>query len=569
MFKESKKFQVSLFGMVYQFPIGVKKMLDKSWSPSFRKLIFEKIDEKRYAVLYSEIPSRPNFPVNVWVGLEIIKYLFDYTDEELIQQWHFNLLTAYALGQEGLGELTLSIRTIYYNRERLLEYEGETGCNLLEQEFRSITDDALKQLKLDTGIQRMDSSFVGSFIKQMSRLELVVKVLQNFYHDLPEIEQKQWQPLLIDYLEEEGQHLSFRLRRAEVEGHLQKLGEYLFKLHQAYADDDTLTGLQSYRHLGRVLSEQYQVTNDTEKTVIEIKPAKEVSASSLQNPADEGATYRVKGGEAHGGYIFNVSETCAPSNPAQLLTDTATYPNTKADEAIAAERVPVIKQRMALEEMITDAGFTGEVSEKVCNKEEVILIPTEILGKKLSPDELYLKDFQFMNGVVIACPASKAPESIVYKENKGRWIIHFSREQCSTCPLVAKCPVGEQKKFYGLSFNDRQSVIAQRRQEFNREEYRDKCRLRPAVEGTISQFKHRMRNEKLRIRGFSRVRNAIILMAIGINFGRIWAYLMDKQNVPALSTVFIISLLVFIVILFNIWDKTRKSLHLSEPVHVF
>jgi len=67
MFQENKKkFQVNLFGMVYQFPLGVKKMLGKSWAPAFRKLVFEKIDESRYAVLFSDIPSRPNFPVNVW-----------------------------------------------------------------------------------------------------------------------------------------------------------------------------------------------------------------------------------------------------------------------------------------------------------------------------------------------------------------------------------------------------------------------------------------------------------------------------------------------------------------------
>ena len=312
MFRENKKFQVSLFGMVHQFPLGVKKMLDKSWAPAFRKLVFDKIDESRYAALYSDIPSRPNFPVNVWVGLEIIKGLFDYTDEELVEQWHFNLLTAYALGQEGLGELTLSIRTIYYNRERLLECEGRTGCNLLEQEFQSLTDDALKKLGLDAKIQRMDSSFVGSYIKQMSRLELVVKVLQNFFNDLPEAEEKHWQPLLADYLGEEAQHLSFRLRRSEVEGHLKKAGEWLFKLHQAYADDDTLSGLKNYQHLGRILSEQYQVTNDKKKTIIELKPAKEVSASSLQNPADDEATYRIKGGVAHKGYLFNVTETPVP-----------------------------------------------------------------------------------------------------------------------------------------------------------------------------------------------------------------------------------------------------------------
>jgi hypothetical protein len=157
--------------MVHQFPVSMMKRLDKSWAPAFRKLIFEKIDERRYADLYSRVDSRPNFPVNIWVGLEILKGMFDYTDEELIDQFHFNLLTARALGQDNLGDITLSERTIYYNRERLLSFEARTGRNLLEEEFQSITDEALAKLKINTQVQRMDSSMVGSFIKQMSRLD--------------------------------------------------------------------------------------------------------------------------------------------------------------------------------------------------------------------------------------------------------------------------------------------------------------------------------------------------------------------------------------------------------------
>lgn len=559
MFRENnKKYQVSLFGMVHQLPLGVKKMLDESWAPAFRKLIFEKIDEKRYAVLYSDIASRPNFPVNVWVGLEIIKGLFDYTDEELMHQWHFNLLTAYALGEEVLGELTLCIRTVYYNRERLLEYEERTGCNLLEEEFKSITDDALKELGVDTRTQRMDSSFVGSFIKKMSRLEIAVKVLQNFYKELPEIERKRWQSLLAEYLDEEAQHLSFRLKRSEVEAHLKKVGEWLFKLHEAYADDETISGLKSYQHMGRVLGEQFQVIQEKEEVTIEVKPAKEISSSSLQNPADDTATFRRKGEEDNQGFVFDVAETCAPVNPVQLLTDASLYPNTITDEAIAVERVPEIKERTGAREMITDAGFTGEASEKVCDAEGVVLIPTEVKGRKLSEDEISLKDFQFTEGIITVCPAGQSPAKEIHQEEKERWVVRFSREHCEGCPMLDKCPVIERQKFYSLYFDDRQAVVAQRRQKLNQEDYREKCHLRPAVEGTVSQFKRKMHNGKLRVRGIGRVRNVIMAMAIGINFRRIWAYLEEKKRELASSSSFIVVLFATLALIFTCkWTRKR------------
>jgi len=49
---------------------------------------------------------------------------------------------------------------------------------------------------------------------------------------------------------------------------------------------------------------------DSGQTTIKIKPGKEISASSLQNPADDEATFRHKDSEDHKGYLFNVAETC-------------------------------------------------------------------------------------------------------------------------------------------------------------------------------------------------------------------------------------------------------------------
>ena len=371
------------------------------------------------------------------------------------------------------------------------------------------------------------------------------------------MEQQRWKEPLKDYLEEEAQHLSFRLKRSEVEAHLKKVGEWLFKLHEAYADEESINGLKSYQHIGRVLGEQFQVRQEKGGATIEVKPAKEISSSSLQNPADDTATFRRKGEEDHQGYVFNVAETCSTANPVQLLTDIALYPNVVSDEAIAMERVPEIKERTSVDEMITDAGFTGEASEKVCDAEGVALIPTEVKGRKLAEDELSLKDFQFAEGGIAACPAGQPPTKEIHNEAKERWVVHFSLEQCGGCPMIDKCPVVERQKFYSFSFNDRQTVVAQRRKKLNQEDYKEKCRLRPAVEGTVSQFKHKTHNEKLKVRGDGRVRNVIITMAIGINFRRIWAYLKEKNRELASSLAFACVLLITLAIIFTRkWTRT-------------
>jgi hypothetical protein len=561
MFKENQKHrQVIIYGMVHQFSVGVMKRLDKSWAPTFRKIIFEKIDERRYAELYSDIESRPNFPVNIWVGLEILKWLFDYTDEELLDQFHFNLLCARALGQDNLGDITLSERTIYYNRQRLLDYEIKSGRNLLEEEFKAITEDSLSKLKLNTKIQRMDSSMVGFCIKQMSRLELIAKVLQNFYRDLPEAEKLRWKEYLAGYIEEEADHLAYQLKRAEVEEHLKMLGSLLFELHQYYADQAEISRMKSYQHLGRLLLEQYDITVGLGKTRIEAKPAQEISPASLQNPADDTATFRRKNGESYQGDILNIAETCHPDNPVQLLTDISVYTNNTADEAILTERIPQIKERTGVEQLITDGGYSGEKAETACQKELVTLIPTEVKGRKLAVDEISLTQFHFEVNQLISCPEGQCPLEQKYKPEKDHHIVHFTTQICAGCPQVKHCLVRPGKRFFSLIYNDRQLLLSRRRQQLGEETYRTLCRLRPAVEGTVSQFKRKTRDGKLRIRLTNRIRNSAILMAIGINFGRLWEYYQKNQSALVTLLAKSIILLMYLVL------KKSKMFKIPEIV---
>ena len=86
------------------------------------------------------------------------------------------------------------------------------------------------------------------------------------------------------------------------------------------------------------------------------------------------------------------------------------------------------------------------------------------------------------------------------------------------------------KKFYSLRYDDRQAVLACRRQQLCEDDYRQKCRLRPAVEGTISQFKRSMSHGKLKVRGLRKSRHRLVLKAMGINFKRIAAYVRESLS---------------------------------------
>ena len=71
-FVRNRQDQISFQSGDYLLTNREKQMLQNSWAYFFAECIFPKIDEKPFAVLYSEKDSRPNTPVNVQISALIL-----------------------------------------------------------------------------------------------------------------------------------------------------------------------------------------------------------------------------------------------------------------------------------------------------------------------------------------------------------------------------------------------------------------------------------------------------------------------------------------------------------------
>ena len=66
MFQTNEKHrQKPLFSTLDALLHKMRERLNTSWAGTFRREVFENLDEKPFAVLYSSKMSRPNVPVNV------------------------------------------------------------------------------------------------------------------------------------------------------------------------------------------------------------------------------------------------------------------------------------------------------------------------------------------------------------------------------------------------------------------------------------------------------------------------------------------------------------------------
>ena len=111
--------QSALFSTLDELNEKSRVALENSWAGTFRREVFARLNEKPFGVLYAEVDSRPNTPVNVLIGLDALRTGFGWTNEDMYEAFQFNLQVRYALGYENLNEGYFTLRTMYNFRNRL------------------------------------------------------------------------------------------------------------------------------------------------------------------------------------------------------------------------------------------------------------------------------------------------------------------------------------------------------------------------------------------------------------------------------------------------------------------
>lgn len=527
--KNTKHLQPALISAASELPEKQLKLLKGSWADTFYHEFFCRIDEKTFAVLYSEEPSRPNVPVNVMVGLEVLKAGFGWSDAEAYENFCFNLQVRYALGYDRLGDGDFAIRTLYYHRERLSKHNIETGINLLEKAFEQITDAQIKDLQVRTGMQRMDSTQIASNIVDASRLRLLVEAIQRAHRILSETDQARLEENFAAYLKGSAGHYTYRVKGKEaIQEHLQQVGTtiqiLLAELKEAYAEE------KAYQVLERIFSEHFNLIENG----VCPKENQELSSGSLQSVDDLEASYRTKRNHHHKGYVANITETCDPENDLQLITNVQVAPNNIDDSQLLAEALPNLQERTDLDTLMTDGGFGGEASDAALEGQPVKVIQTAIRGPKPDPQKFHLADFDIQfdqQGAPIAITCPQGQNTTITPARTTGLQARFDPEICSRCPfhLDQRCRAKPQKRDrrYLLAFTLKEIRAAQRRKDFLRNKDSGQ-NLRAAVEATVRSVKHPFPAGKLPVRGQFRMTSIVIASAIHVNVRRIWRFQADQ-----------------------------------------
>lgn len=523
VFRENKKhLQTDEPSTLDCLPPKQRRRLEKSWAGTFYRQCFSRIDERPFAVLFSEGYSRPNTPVNVLLGLEALKAGFGWSDESMWDAFCFDLQVRYALGYWNLGEGQFDLRTVYNFRARLLAHLRETGEDLVGDAFAQITDEQSEALALQTNLMRMDSTMIASNMRNLSRLELLVEVLQRVHRMLCEVDRVRYGEEMAPYVRGSTKQYVYRINHEEGPARIAAIGVLMGRLvgelGACYAQHPI------YQLLQRVFGEHFAV----EKGAARPKKGSELKANSLASPDDLEASYRRKGGKAYKGYSVNVSETCAPENPLQLVTLIQSAPNVTNDDDLMIEALPTLKERLDVQEVFTDGSFNSLESDKACREQGVQHTQTAIRGhapsRRIGLDAFDISTSSAGIPQQATCPQGQQV-SVEGGKKKGRYVAHFPLLACETCPIRPRCLTRPCQRLphRTLFFDAHDLEIARRRQRITQDRQSGR-NLRAAVESTIAALKYPY-GSKVPVRGWFRVNCWMNYKALILNVRRIHHYL--------------------------------------------
>jgi hypothetical protein len=536
MFRENQEFHnPSLFKKETHYPKYIQKRLETHWSTVFFEKLFSKIDENIFSDLFSSNKGRPNTPVNVLMGLEILKSNFDLSDEELFEQLYFNSAYQRALGITNLTEDYVSIRTLYNFRKSVFKYAQLTNIFLYEKVFQNFTKDVVDQFEIQTGTQRSDSVLIQSNIKKMSRIALFHKVLSNLARAIKR-SGKNLTPGLENILSSDEDSYEFQLKPGEYDTKLKDLANLLYTYIERWKKDSNVSKTEEFKIAQRLFSEQCKL----EQGKVKVKNKNDIDSGSLQNPSDPDATYRSKYKKGNQGYACQATETCDKRNPFQVITHIELTKNNVDDSEIFSTYLEKISQDYSIHTMIVDGGYPSEKVRLLCEKENVDLIATDLRGKDLKADTITSRSFKFSKeGFVTECPKGHRPVQQSLNENKVLKA-KFDVKVCGQCPIKERCIAYKNEKSSFLDYTASRRWIDDRLIRSETELYKDLCKVRAAVEGTMEKLRPGYLKGRTFFRSMIKVKMRMILRGTALNFRKV-VYELEEQFLhflfPSLSFV--------------------------------
>jgi hypothetical protein len=499
-----------------------RQLLEESWAGLYRKEILCELPVNAFAPYFEKDVGRPTKELYSVLSVLLLQQFLDLTDQEAIYQLAFNIQWHYAL---NISEESDSAK--YFCEKTLWNMRNITAENNLDGLlFDRITKKLASVFNVDTDKQRIDSVHIKSNMRRLGRIGIFSNTIRKFLVNLNRHHNNFFESIdknIVDrYFSEKALSCFSMVKPSESSKTLLDVSSDLFDLVEQFKGNEEVTNMHSYKLLQRVLKEQCNLNGTGKDRKIEVKPPKEISSDSLQNPSDPDATYSGHKGQ---GYQVQIMETYTDTEDENikaktlnLITHVAVETACQSDAHAIKPAIQSTKQRgLAPKELEADTLYGGDDNYEYAKTENMELVsPTHKTRNKKEND---ISVFTFSDsGHVISCPEGEKP--LITKKKKTRFTQGFNPKKCAQCPFYPDCPVKRGENYYYLRYEEKVMRLAKRRAEEQTDEFKQRYRWRAGVEATMSEYNNKTGVKLLRVRGSKAVRFAAVLKAIGVNIFR-------------------------------------------------
>jgi len=498
-----------------------KNRLDHDWPGVFRRSILALMPVADIGMAFSTDFGRPTKEHYSICGLILLKDYFGWSNAETIDRYLYDLKIQYALNVQPDG-LELGNRTL----ERYLKIfrEKELAGKLMDE----VTTTIIRELNLEIGKQRLDSTHVFSNMADWSRSMLLFRTTKRFLVQVKRHEFRLYAELAEDFrhhYESQGNWIygDAKGQNLRYGGHVcdnhEQLGWDMLHLIERFGNHPKLSGIATFKDLVRIFNEQCEVVDG--KITIRQNPG----GNAMVNPSDPDASIDNKGT----GYQVQVSETFHPDNPVQIITVALPQTASVADQSAVA---PMLDKMAAIaarpSELLADSGYGADENVHLAAQQNVELIAptTGKNAQRVGLEECQVDDA----GRITACPCGKRPLVKRYDDGKGRAV--FAAATCENCPLRKRCSASKQGHNYVFCYDARGLRLRERRLHEKTAEFREKYRHRSGIEALFGRLKQNTRLRRLRVRGKAAVFSAIYAIMTGHNIMQLAKYYTGKAHPP-------------------------------------
>lgn len=483
-----------------------------------KKEIAPRIKDSDFEDMYKD-GGRPPVSPRLLILVLLMQFLEGLSDRAAVRNLKFRLdwKIAFGLAADFPG---IHSTTMTYFRERLITNDKATYAFDKVLEHLS----SLGLIKAG-GKQRIDSTHIIGFVRELSRIELLHETLRLFCLDVEAFKSQMDLTLLTFHERYVDKVSTYRMTEAEKKLAVRQAGISM-KAFLTWAQSEqvvhALSAMQSLKTMMTVFAQNF-IDNGVEPELIKVATGK----GHVCSPHEPEAEYANKGKKGWIGYKAQVAES-VNSGGQNFITHIDLEAATQFDgDCVESVISDLESKQIAPSELYGDTHYNTSHNIKTLADKSIDLrgevIP--VVSKKNSENIGF--DIRFDDNKVV-CPMGIDSKFFRNKPN-GTVTASFPKEACLQCSRRQICKPEPRGKIYIQ--RPENETLSQRRKQLEDPAYRKDLNNRNGVEGTLSGLVRGQKIRRCRYRGSTKSRLQIKMSGAAANVMRLYA-MRQRETAP-------------------------------------